>query len=224
MTPPNARLSKRPTQIVTGVDLSRQSAGVIDRALQLARSDAVLHVAHVVAETIPAIEMDLPYPRRASHLTEVEQELGREVQKRLAATAIQLNAPPVLHVLTGNVADALIDLVTRLDAELVVVGTHGRRGIQRLLLGSVAERLVKAAPCAVVIVRQSEVTVPKLTPACPLCVETRRSSGGRELWCNQHRVNLGRRHTYHLVHRNVAARENMPLLIAPGPTAAPLRH
>jgi len=90
-------------------------------------------------------------------------------------------------------------LASDLEAELVVVGTHGRRGLRRLLLGSVAEGVVRLSPCPVLVVRPRELApeVPKIEPPCPRCLEARRASGGAELWCEQHREKHGQRHTYH---------------------------
>jgi nucleotide-binding universal stress UspA family protein len=54
----------------------------------------------------------------------------------------------------GSPAQELIELANLLDADLVVVGTHGRTGLGRLLVGSVAEAAVKKARCPVLVVRE----------------------------------------------------------------------
>jgi hypothetical protein len=104
---------------------------------------------------------------------------------------------------------------------MTVVGTHGRTGLQRLVLGSVAERIVRLAPCPVFVVRPHESEHQEVTiePPCPRCVEARRASSGREMWCDQHRERHGRPHTYSYVPRNVASRENASLLIPNDPMA-----
>jgi hypothetical protein len=111
-------------------------------------------------------------------------------------------------------AHEIAQLASDLEADLVVVGTHGRRGASRLLLGSVAEGVVRLAPCAVLVVRPKappDVEAPKIEPPCPRCLEARRASGGKELWCEQHQQRHGRRHTYHSVDR-VGAETNFPLV------------
>jgi nucleotide-binding universal stress UspA family protein len=53
----------------------------------------------------------------------------------------------------GDAGDAIAQLASDIEADLVVVGTHGHRGLERLLLGSVAENVVRLAPCPVLVVR-----------------------------------------------------------------------
>lgn len=74
------------------------------------------------------------------------------------ATALLASAPRVAHAATFQIVEqgapwGLIEAGTRAAADLLVVGTHGRRGLQRLLLGSVAEATVRHAPCAVLVAR-----------------------------------------------------------------------
>jgi nucleotide-binding universal stress UspA family protein len=120
----------------------------------------------------------------------------------------------VAHQRVDVPSEEIARLASELDADLIVVGTHGRRGLSRLLLGSVAEGTVRLAPCPVLVVRpktQPE-AAPAIEPACPRCVETRRQTHGAELWCEQHRERHGERHTYHQGDR--ASREvNLPLVM-----------
>jgi nucleotide-binding universal stress UspA family protein len=58
-------------------------------------------------------------------------------------------------VVTGNPVDELLSLALARDADLIVVGTHGRRGLRRMLLGSFAETLVRRSPIPVAVVRGS---------------------------------------------------------------------
>jgi hypothetical protein len=101
-----------------------------------------------------------------------------------------------------------VQLASDLQADVIVVGTHGRRGLARFLIGSTAERVVRLATCAVLVERPTvataEETGPQIEPPCPRCAETRRSTGNAELWCSQHRGHHGRRHTYHLAEKDAA--------------------
>lgn len=210
--------------VVAGVDFSEQTALVIDRALELSASrDAMLHVAHATRDSPHgALLLEPSFPRHLS-LVAAEQELAAVVTTR---TAHAPHVPPrgvMTHVFSGDPARALSALAADLDAELIVVGTHDRRGLSRFLHGSVTRKLVRRAPCPVIVVRERE-PLPELAPACPACVVVRRQTAGRELWCEQHQHNLGRRHTYHYTSRNVSAHENMPLVLEPSDAAAPLRH
>jgi universal stress protein A len=61
-------------------------------------------------------------------------------------------APTILRI--GDPANVILELANELHAELVVMGTHGRRGVSRLLLGSVAESVARSSPCPVLLLRE----------------------------------------------------------------------
>jgi len=70
-----------------------------------------------------------------------------------------------------------------------VVGTHGKKALERMLVGSVSLAVVKKAHCPVVVARPKEYVhehVPEILPPCPKCLETQRASKGEKLWCEQH--------------------------------------
>lgn len=69
--------------------------------------------------------------------------------------------PTDYRVLEGDAAPELLDLAEQVKADLIVMGTHGRTGLTRLLMGSVAEQLVRRAPCPVLTLRLP-VNVPEL--------------------------------------------------------------
>jgi nucleotide-binding universal stress UspA family protein len=58
-----------------------------------------------------------------------------------------------LHLLAGPPAKEIVRVARSVGADLVIVGTHGRRGVRRLVLGSVAEEVLRSAPCPVLVVR-----------------------------------------------------------------------
>jgi nucleotide-binding universal stress UspA family protein len=106
-----------------------------------------------------------------------------------------------MHLQLLDPAHAIAQLASDLEANLVVVGTHGRKGLSRFLLGSVAEAVVRLSPCPVLVVRpvgaRSAVHSPAIEPPCPDCLQTRAATAGEELWCERHREHHGRAHTYH---------------------------
>ena len=78
-------------------------------------------------------------------------------QSRRAASETE----SVVHESTGgSVADAIVSEAARLDCDLIVLGTHGRRGLRRLTLGSDAELVVRHSPVPVMLVRSDETTAP----------------------------------------------------------------
>lgn len=62
----------------------------------------------------------------------------------------------VVYVVTGSPAERIVALATALDADLIVLGTHGRHGLSRVFLGSVATEVVERAPCGVFVIRPRE--------------------------------------------------------------------
>src|SRR5690606_39204333 len=122
--------------------------------------------------------------------------LREYVEKRVSSfRAAHPELPPtfpdhlVAHQRVEMPSEEIAQLAADLEADLVVVGTHGRRGFSRFLLGSVAEATVRLAPCPVLVVRPKALppSGPAIQPPCPKCVEARIASGGTELWCEQHR-------------------------------------
>jgi nucleotide-binding universal stress UspA family protein len=71
---------------------------------------------------------------------------------------------PLLRVADGRPADEIIRAVEREGTDLIVMGTHGRRGFKRLMLGSVAEEVVRRATCPVLTVKPAQVAAPAFVP------------------------------------------------------------
>jgi nucleotide-binding universal stress UspA family protein len=206
------------TVVVAGIDLSPSSARVLDAAFEAAEraQGAELHVIAVASGRgdelrLEAHEGTLSAEAAARKVRDyVQEELGR----------LQKNGPGHLeHVVTHlGVGDPVVEITTlaaELDADLVVVGTHGHGGVKRLVVGSTAEKVARTAHAPVLIARSKDwrahSKVPELSAACPECVRVRRESEGAELWCEQHRTLHGRRHTYHF--SRVASPHNSGFLI-----------
>jgi universal stress protein A len=80
----------------------------------------------------------------------------KEIERMLAAVRpTRDDVPHESRIITGAPADAIVDLAAEVDADMIVMGTHGRTGLGRLLMGSVAELVVRRAGCPVLTVRQS---------------------------------------------------------------------
>jgi nucleotide-binding universal stress UspA family protein len=198
----------KPFTIVVGVDDSEQSELALSEALSAAslRPGTHVHVVRAIPLGLPGNPASPEYSSAVDEDTEVEssQELRRFVDKVLANTQPNgANASPferlTTHVRRRNAAETIAEIASEVEADLVVVGTHGRRGVSRFLLGSVAEAVVRLAPCPVLVVRPTHAhpnDVPKIEPACPRCREVRRTTNGREYWCEQHRGHHPRPHTY----------------------------
>lgn len=216
--------SDKPYIIVVGVDLSEESNLALDQAITIAsrteRSE--LHVVHVVSTVLPVPSVDYPDAAPVS-LAAAGERLREHVDSRLAQHEGELSSPNgrrpervVCHIRLDAASEEIAQLAADLEADLVVVGTHGRRGIGRFILGSVAEGVVRAAPCPVFVVRPKRVVeMPRIEPPCPECVKTRQATNGAELWCEQHRERHGQRHTYFSSDR-VSHDGSMPLVMHGG--------
>jgi len=207
-------------RIVVGYDYSPNAALALERAFALAAREeqAEVHVVHVLTYMGGSIAVGLD---GLSSLVSPSLEAARELeakslqqmtawQERSGETFSRL----MTHVRHEQPAREIAQLAADLEADLVVVGTHGRRGLSHLLLGSVAEGVIRLARCPVLVLRPKDVAqeAPAILPPCPACVNTRTSSGGAEFWCEQHRERHGQRHTYHYESR-VAQPTNPPLVL-----------
>jgi nucleotide-binding universal stress UspA family protein len=88
-------------------------------------------------------------PSRVKH-DEQAQEAVRSTERVLASAGLQAT---LAVVLSGNAKEAILEEAQKWDADLIVVGSHGRRGVKRFLLGSVSEAVAMNAHCSVVVVR-----------------------------------------------------------------------
>jgi nucleotide-binding universal stress UspA family protein len=190
---------KQPYIIVVGIDYSESSAGVLAEAFDLSARKTPAGEPHVVHVAPPYGTGD---GTAAAKLEQAANQLETYVQAQIKKyTAGYPNNGEFervcVHQCSGEAAEQIVQLAVDLEADLVMVGTHSRRGVERLLLGSVAERVVRTAP--------------QIEPACSQCIATRKSTAGKELWCAQHSERHGSRHTYHYLHRNMAE-SNLPLI------------
>lgn len=88
---------------------------------------------------------------REQPLAEMPLECPPQLEERLQALSARLNAP--LTLARGNPAEEILNRAESIQADLVVMGTHGRRGISRWLIGSVADKVMRHAVCPVFLVR-----------------------------------------------------------------------
>ena len=194
-----------PYRVVVGTDFSDTANLALDKAFELAAQHerGEVHVLNAVQYLGEFVQMDLP--EAAAYrlpLEEAQEKLEANVGARLSAWQEETKksiSRCVTYVSVESPAAAVAQLATDLEAELVVVGTHGRRGLQRFLLGSVAEAVVRLCPTPVFVVRPkgTDAKMPEIEPPCPKCLEARKASGGQELWCEEHQQKHGRRHVYH---------------------------
>jgi nucleotide-binding universal stress UspA family protein len=143
--------------ILVATDFSDASAAATAYAISLARAlNAHLYILHVVPEedvrVITAIRAYLQSEVTPATLVDT---FYTEAAKRLASLVEEAHATALVHerlIVTGDPAAAIITVAAAKQVQLIILGTHGRRGVTRFLLGSVAERVLREAPCAVLVV------------------------------------------------------------------------
>ena len=137
--------------LCVAVDLSEPSREALDQAADLARAvGADLTVAHVVAPPPPVATDLLVAPGGVAAEAAREEEAALEAWRAVAEA--RAGRPVRGRLLTGDPARELVRLASEGGCDLVVMGTHGRTGLRRALLGSVAAAVVREAPCPVLVV------------------------------------------------------------------------
>jgi nucleotide-binding universal stress UspA family protein len=128
--------------VVVGIDFDEQGINAVKHAIGMATMGMMeAHVCHVV---VPRPEIDVS----AQHMKVRFEELVRFVKPHVPKA---LDERMRLHLVVGDPSDALVQLAVDVDAELIVVGTHDKPGVMRLVQGSVASELLRKAPCPVLV-------------------------------------------------------------------------
>ena len=148
-------------RIMVAVDESFMTSQVMEAAIELAKATgAQVAICHAIDETILAqreVAMMLP---NSVGKTEARMRLGAQgFLDRLLETARAAGVEAEIKLVESeqkHVSDMLIDAAGEWQADLLVVGTHGRRGIERFFVGSVAERLVRKGQTSLLLVRGEE--------------------------------------------------------------------
>jgi len=133
--------------VVVPVDFSDESFAAVDTALTLVDNPQHVHVVHVLAEIV-ATEPGVVW--------EVVDDESRR-QHAEAAMRERLDAPRYegirIHIDFGDPGHQIADFASNVDADLIILPSHGRRGLARLMIGSVAERVVRLAHCPVLVLK-----------------------------------------------------------------------
>lgn len=146
---------KTPTQILVPIDFSPTAQQALDYAAALAaKLDATVHLVNAIglpATGVPEIGL--------AYTASMIEQMTTENQKALDALATTTRATAKVGatlVRMGDARDVILQVAEEVGADLIVMGTHGRRGLSRALLGSVAETVVRHAPLPVLTVRGSK--------------------------------------------------------------------
>ena len=147
-------------RILFPTDFSETASYAKTYACDLAnRFDAQLHALHIIhnaALEVPDFGMGLAFPAYVENLPKQRKEMEQAALKSLCkemANVAKLEQEVVYDVQFGQPFLSIIDYATEHEIDMIVLGTHGRTGVSHVLLGSVAERVIRRASCPVLTVR-----------------------------------------------------------------------
>lgn len=139
-------------QVVVAYDFSPSAEQALSRAIDVA-TRAPQHVLHVAVALEPHVALG-PF----HHLTYADADRVTDLAVEHVTKALRERAPTCevhffVHARIGKPADEILDLARQVGADLIFVGSHGKVGLERILIGSVSERVVREAGCPVMVVR-----------------------------------------------------------------------
>lgn len=166
-------MSSQISPVVVGYDFSHSGRAALHRAVTLA-GRAPFHVLHVVCvvdpkEAIPSLPsyngVDYMYAAR------VQEALAAETQHELDRADVRGSVHFFVHARIGKAAPEILALAGEVGADLIIVGSKGMTGLERLILGSTSEQVMRDAGCTVEIARPkrySEVVLLPIEPVDPV--------------------------------------------------------
>jgi nucleotide-binding universal stress UspA family protein len=195
-------MAGNPFSIVVGVKLDDPDELALREALELATRTSRAHVhAVVVVEPIGDV-LPRTHRGRDAAVALAVKTLQEKVSSRLDEMTLREHHPPPIervqvHGEYGHVATSLVMLAELVEADAIVVGMRPRRGVKGLVVGTVAEHVLRHAGCTVLVARpKSTAEGPHVEPICPDCLTRRAESKGTELWCARHSEHHPRAHAY----------------------------
>lgn len=137
---------RHPIQVVVAYDFSPSAEEALMRAIDVA-ARAPHHVLHVVCALDPSRHTT------AEAAESIQAQAKEHVTAGFAGRATAAEVQFFIHARIGNAAEQILAVAQDVGADLVFIGSHGKTGLERLLLGSVSERVVREARCPVMVVR-----------------------------------------------------------------------
>ena len=190
--------NQKPYVILASLELDATADNALENAMRVAggRDNVELHLVHVVVgEAQGSAEAIV---RRETQMAAAPERIKEVLDRHLQSGNVSKVSA---HVRTASdAAQAILQAAVDVDADLIIVGSHRRRGIQKLLLGSVAERVLKDAHCPVMVALGKDYShdAPsvKIDPPCPDCLKVRAQTAGKTFWCERHSHDYAAPHVY----------------------------
>lgn len=152
----------QPYVILVATDHSEASNEALQQAFETAldREPSTIHVLHVLdtGHAVVLAEMsEVPITPEPQLIASATAKLRAHVKDQLELHGARPHPLSVTsHLRFGEAAEEIAHFASEVDADLIVVGTHPRHGVSRWLIGSVAEKVVRTAPCPVLVFRRKE--------------------------------------------------------------------
>lgn len=140
--------------ILVPIDFSEFSRRALEYALPLAdKFGAKIILVHVVE---PAFYPDNVIPAKTEKLNTIMAKEGQKMLDQLRAEKIKSDIKSKTIVASGRAYNEIIHAATSLQTDLIIMATHGYTGLKHMLMGSTAEKVIRHAPCPVLVVRQRQ--------------------------------------------------------------------
>ena len=137
-------------KILCPIDFDENSLAALDKAIEVAHDfNAAIALVHVIPIIVQYGEVAIAPQIYAQHENEARAKLAALTEKKLVG---------IIHeeiIYTGDITGSILQSIGRFGPDIVVMATHGRSGIAHLILGSVAEAVVRKANCPVLTIRRA---------------------------------------------------------------------
>jgi len=160
-------MTTKPARLLVPIDVNGCATDVVDRALWLARmmrAEIVLLVAYDEPAGAPGEAHVFIDGKETTLDTFLADELRADLAPHVRTVA-RAGVPLVVDIRHGAPTRAILTACAELSPDLLVMGTHGRTGVRRLVFGSVAEAVLHASPCPVLVVPAGRGLTEHLSPA-----------------------------------------------------------
>ncbi|NTW11275.1 MAG: universal stress protein [Chlorobiaceae bacterium] len=142
------------TTILCPVDFSDASLTAVNYAREFAAATgASIFLLHIVEPVpMPPVDTSLNYVEVEEVLEKAAEEDLNTLKNTITAEGMKVDGTMEI----GKAADIIIEKATELKANFIIMGSHGRKGLNRLIMGSVADSVIRRADCPVLIVKSGE--------------------------------------------------------------------
>ena len=161
-------MSAQPSQIIIAYDFSESSELALRQAFVLAKEDPSREF-HLLVSLDPRKGLGLKKDEKIdfAYTEEVQELANKRIQGALEESGLTGEINMLVHVRIGEPGPETLALAEDVGANLILVGSHGRTGVKRMLLGSVSEHIVRAAKCPVLVARTREYVDKKRSKIIP---------------------------------------------------------